>query len=42
MKSKLRNGGVPVTQRIWTKIQQYNLNDGLAGANLDNLTIVEE
>jgi hypothetical protein len=42
MKSRLRNGGIPVTQRIWEKVQQYNLNDGLAGANLDNLTIVEE
>ena len=42
MKQKLNNGGIPVTKRIWDKILQYHLNDNLEGANLDNLTIVEE
>jgi hypothetical protein len=42
MKQKLNNGGIPVTKKIWDKILQYHLNDNLEGANLDNLTIVEE
>ena len=42
MKARLNNGGVPVQKRIWDKVEKYRLNDNLAGANLDNVTIVEE
>lgn len=39
---KLNNGGVPITKKIWDKIESYKLYEGLNGANLENLSIVEE
>lgn len=34
-------GGLPLNKQIWDKIQQYNLNEGLTGAVIENLNIVE-
>lgn len=41
MKEKLNNGGVPIARQIWNKVEKYKINEGLVGANLDNLNIVE-
>jgi hypothetical protein len=38
-KKRQEEGGLPLTKQIWDKIQQYNLNDGLTGAVIENLNI---
>ena len=38
-KQRQDEGGLPLTKQIWDKIQQYNLNEGLTGAVIENLNI---
>lgn len=40
-KKRQDEGGIPLNKQIWDKIQQYKLNDGLSGAVIENLNIVE-
>lgn len=40
-KKRQEEGGLPLNKQIWDKIQQYNLNEGLTGAVIENLNIVE-
>lgn len=40
-KQREAEGGLPINKQIWDKIQQYNLNNGLTGAVIENLQIVE-
>ena len=36
-----KEGGLPLSKQIWDKIQQYKLNEGLTGAVIENLNILE-
>ena len=40
-KKRQQEGGLPLNKQIWDKVQQYSLNEGLTGAVIENLNIVE-
>jgi len=40
-KKRQDEGGLPLSKQIWDKINQYNLNEGLTGAVIENLNITE-
>lgn len=41
-KQREAEGGLPLNKQIWDKINQYRLNEGLTGAVIENLNIVED
>ncbi len=41
-KQREAEGGLPLNKQIWDKINQYRLNEGLTGAIIENLNIVED